>query len=217
MGINAIFLVRRVPAAQVDDARLDALSAGLCRDFGMDRFFVLEGFDAIGDEPLPRDWTARFGAHPFLNDLLACPGTESARRNELYQLVLDDIGPRPARLLTAIGRSMAGRRADGAPAPGLRYEQVGPPVDAEPGECLLEMTMPGRYYSEDYDRGDPMLYAAIAGWLEARLPGCEIWYGGDSGGALIEPFDPPRRQQLIDHARTHGNWRGSWPGTDGAG
>lgn len=208
MGVDAILLIRRVRADWPDPIRLDALSAGLCRDIGADYFFVIEG---SGDDP-ERGWTERFSAHPFLSACLRDGRDESLRerQRELYELIVGDIGPRPERIVRAIGATLAWECDSQAPAPGSRYEQDGPTIEADAGEFLLQIRLTGRYYHEDYARGDPVLYAGIAEWLEANIPGCEVWYGGDSGGAEAQPFGPARRRQLIEHLRAYAPEREHW-------
>jgi hypothetical protein len=68
----------------------------------------------------------------------------------------------------------------------------------------LEVNLFGRYYGEGYERGDfPFLYA-LAKWLDARLPGCVILYGGDSDDRY-EPFDAKRREELFAHFAKNGH------------
>ncbi|MEH6414078.1 hypothetical protein [Pseudomonas sp. CGJS7] len=209
MGIDANILVRRVAADRVDDAWLDAISAGLCRDIGQDRFLSFEEecddcFDAAASA-----WQARFAAHPLYVALSLCDDTDQ-RKRELGELIEEDLGPCRARGQRVIQRSSSCCREPGDPPPGSRYQQDGPPIDADPGECLLEINLFSRYYDEDYARGDPILIAAVADWLDAQIPGCEVWYGGDSSGVLAAPFGRQRRRQLIEHARVHGDPSGYW-------
>lgn len=84
------------------------------------------------------------------------------------------------------------------------------------------VSLSGRYYGEGYERGDLMLYINVAEWLERRLPGCTVYYGGDSGD-VARPFDRIRRGELFDHFAAYGHkpYRGAFdraeimPRTDG--
>ena len=56
-----------------------------------------------------------------------------------------------------------------------------------------------RLYEEGYERGDLPLIIMVAKWLDYRLPGGSVWYGGDSGSAGLTPFDEERRYKLMLH------------------
>jgi|SRR6187549_1416249 len=99
----------------------------------------------------------------------------------------------------AIERTLSRYREDNDPAPGSEYHQDGEPIYAKDGECLLELNLCGRYYGVGYERGDLLLYCGIAEWLEANIPGCEVWYGGDSSGVCAEPFGKDAREALRRH------------------
>lgn len=45
---------------------------------------------------------------------------------------------------------------------------------------VLEIHLMGRYYGEGYERGHWPYYGAIMRFLRVRLPGCRIYYGGDT-------------------------------------
>lgn len=79
------------------------------------------------------------------------------------------------------------------------YTQDGPPIVAEEGECLLEVSMWSRWYGIGYERGDLIFLCSIAEWFEANLPECEVWYGGDSSGVEAEPFTEVMRKKLKNH------------------
>lgn len=74
------------------------------------------------------------------------------------------------------------------------YYQDGPEVVSD--KTLLEVSVWTRYYGEGYERGDILFICAVAEWAEANIPDCEVWYGGDSSGVLLEPFPAARRQEL---------------------
>lgn len=81
----------------------------------------------------------------------------------------------------------------------------------------LRVFLWGRYYGEGYERGDFPLYYALAKWIDTRLPGSVILYGGDTGGEY-ELFDTKRREDLFAHfARVaHKPYRGAFAGIYGA-
>ena len=77
--------------------------------------------------------------------------------------------------------------------------QDGPEIVANPNEQFIRAYLMTRYYGEEYERGDmPFLYL-FGRWLEQRIPQGEVWYGGDSGGCTMEPFDHNRREELLGH------------------
>lgn len=78
----------------------------------------------------------------------------------------------------------------------VAYFQDGDPFVAVPGDQLIEAHLMTRYYHEDYARGHWPTIRAVAEWLEFKFPGCEVWYGGDSSGAVAERFDARRRAEL---------------------
>lgn len=82
---------------------------------------------------------------------------------------------------------------------GHEYHQDGDSICAAPGECLLEVNVWSRYYGPGYERGDLLTLCGIAEWLEANIPGCEVWYGGDSSGVLAEPWPDAKRRELRNH------------------
>ncbi|MFQ6309351.1 hypothetical protein [Lysobacter capsici] len=209
MGVDAVLLVRRVSASRVTEDWLDALSTGLCRDIGADNFMI-ERVSNVAESLALAEWDARFRSHPFHSTWLHCGFDDPDYKRELHELMVQDIGDRPGERSRAIQPTLTLYREDDDPPPGSLYDQCGPDIDADPGECLLEVQMFGRYYGEGYERGDPELYAVVADWLEAQIPGCEIWYGGDSGGVHIEPFDRDRRRRLIEYARARGDLRRRW-------
>lgn len=62
------------------------------------------------------------------------------------------------------------------------WSQDGDPIIADTDEQFIKVNLMGRYYGKGYERGNwPKLRACIF-WLSTRVPNCEVWYGGDSGG-----------------------------------
>jgi hypothetical protein len=85
------------------------------------------------------------------------------------------------------------------------YTQDGDDVEPQDGEQFVELYLRGRYYGVDYERGDYPLYMNLASWLEARLPGCEVWYGGDSSGVVATRFDATERDRVWRHFVLNGH------------
>ena len=79
------------------------------------------------------------------------------------------------------------------------YHQDGEPIFPKPGETFIEVHIATRYYGKGYERGDLRLIMGVAEWLEARIPECDIYYGGDSSGICAEPFDAKARRELFSY------------------
>ncbi len=92
------------------------------------------------------------------------------------------------------------------------YEQDGPDIDPLHGEQFLEVHLWTRYYGEGYERGDWQLIRGVAEFLEIALPGCEVWYGGDSSGVLAELLDQAKREEITAYfyRQGHENYRGAF-------
>lgn len=92
------------------------------------------------------------------------------------------------------------RYAETEEPPGsVYYEDADEPIRANRGECLLEVNLWTRYYGIGYERGDLLTLCAIAEWLEYNIPGCEVWYGGDSSGVCAMPWPDDERRKLREH------------------
>lgn len=85
------------------------------------------------------------------------------------------------------------------------YEQDGSDITPDTGEHFLHVNLSSRYYGPGYERGPAISIIAVAGWLERRIPGAAIWYGGDSSGVIAKPFGKAEREQLFDHFVQHGH------------
>lgn len=86
-----------------------------------------------------------------------------------------------------------------------KIEQDGPDVEPKVGETFLEVHVFTRYYGPGYERGDLPFLIALAEWLDRRIPGCTVLYGGDSSGVCAGVFGPKQRAALLDHfASDHG-------------
>ncbi len=83
--------------------------------------------------------------------------------------------------------------------PGSIYLQDGPDVLARTGECLLQVNVGTRWYGVGYERGDLLGLCAVAEACELIVPRCEVWYGGDSSGVVLEPFPSFTRLALRRH------------------
>lgn len=69
------------------------------------------------------------------------------------------------------------------------------PVD---GEQFIELSLSGRFYGVGYERGDFSFYKSLAEWLEFKMPGARVFYGGDSDVGL-QPFGEVERGELWRH------------------
>ncbi len=61
----------------------------------------------------------------------------------------------------------------------------------------VQVHLMGRYYGEDYARGDLLVYLAVADWIERAFPAALVYYGGDSQETL-GLFGAARRAQLYE-------------------
>lgn len=77
------------------------------------------------------------------------------------------------------------------------YTQDGPTIQPGKGETFIQVYPCSRYYGEGYERGNLPLLIMIAEWLEANIPGGEVWYGGDSSGVEAKKFDKKAREKLF--------------------
>lgn len=84
-----------------------------------------------------------------------------------------------------------------------KWEQDGPDILPEQGEFFYRIAIATRYYGVGYERGDLPFIIGVAEALEHMVPGCEVWYGGDSSGVLAEFFGPLERHRLIEHFYRH--------------
>lgn len=205
MGIDAEILVRRVPTKAVNDEWLKALSFELCTAIGTQHFFISDGLRPMEYATANKAWHEAFNKHHLHSEWsAAASGRNYDAQRTLHARILADVGKPPTQQRLAIDRAGAryiSYREEGEDhnEPGERYDQDGDPIYAEPGECLLELSLSGRFYGESYERGDLLAYCAIAEWLEINIPGCEVWYGGDSSGVLARPFTSDRRNELKRH------------------
>lgn len=65
---------------------------------------------------------------------------------------------------------------------GTSYRLV-PPVAAE---TTFRVRLWTRYYGEGYERGDLPLILGLNRWFQTKLPGCTVYYDGDTDESLAE-------------------------------
>jgi ribosomal protein L37AE/L43A len=85
------------------------------------------------------------------------------------------------------------------------YSQDGDDIVAKPNEQFIELHIFGRYYHEDYARGDWKTLSWIMLWCVYNIPDCEVWYGGDSSGCVAELMTPERMNKMTKYYLTRGN------------
>lgn len=64
------------------------------------------------------------------------------------------------------------------------------------------------FWSPKYPRGEPELIARVAAWLEANVPGGDVWYGHD-GADFLTPFGPDVRAEMLSlwkQGRSDSEW-----------
>jgi hypothetical protein len=84
----------------------------------------------------------------------------------------------------------------------IRSRSDGPiPTAGDDRSTWIEVNLWRAYFSPEYPRGDIGTIVRCAEWLEARLPGCRMWYGHDVDDDNIAPFPPERRRTLLAHAK----------------
>lgn len=78
---------------------------------------------------------------------------------------------------------------------GTRYYEIEEP----PGtKTTFTVRLWGRYYGENYERGDLPTILSLARWFRSKLPGCTVFYGGDTYD-LLSPLTVAREDQLWAH------------------
>jgi hypothetical protein len=211
MGIDAELLIRGVSAKTVSDEWLRETSWRLCQSIGAKHFFITDGLTPVEYVVAHKAWHEAFNSHPSYPQFDAASKASnnyqdprSAEYRAQWQTarnaIIADIGESPKERRLAIERTLTRYREDDDPPPGAEYrEDSDTPIKARRDECLLELSLYGRYYGPGYERGDILIYCAMAEWLEVNIPGCEVWYGGDSSGVCAEPFTEAKRRDLRNH------------------
>ena len=190
MGIDARIVIKYRGDRPTDD-QLARWSWDIGRALGAEHFFISDGLPTAEYGPAIAAWRKAFGDHPLYPQYKA--GNRDSR-----QVILDDIGAPPEELRRAIDFAR-NYEEDDATRDGLVYSQDGPPVRAKDGEWLLEVSVWTRYYGVGYERGDILFLCSVAEWVEANMQPCEVWYGGDSSGVLLERFNDAARTKLRRH------------------
>lgn len=67
---------------------------------------------------------------------------------------------------------------------------------------VLTVHIASRYYGENYERGNLPLILNLARWFRSKLPGCTVFYGGDTTDYL-SPLTLAREDQLWAHFVEH--------------
>jgi len=204
MGIDARMIIRNVPRRIVMDEWLKEMSWRLCTVIGARHFFIRDGLPHSEYKNAYARWEAAWKTHALhaqytdAQNRYWTGGREEATR--LCTAMVSDVGEPPVEMRLALEPTFLCYREDGDPEPGSEYhEDSDKPMKARDGECLLEVSLAGRYYGEGYERGDILTYCSIAEWFEVHIPKCEVWYGGDSSGVVAQRFDEERRRRLRRH------------------
>jgi hypothetical protein len=66
-----------------------------------------------------------------------------------------------------------------------------------PPACWYEANLAVSYYGPGYERGHLPQFLRCAEWLEAAVPGGEVWYGNDVTDDSVHPFGPVARAELL--------------------
>lgn len=209
MGIDAHIVVSKVKRSVATEDTLKLWSWKLCQAIGAKKFFISDGLPPDEYEKANKAWHDAFKAHPLYAEYEAAYNTErnrglfssSEESRALGDRIRADIGEyKVEQLRMAIELTNTRYREDDEPPPGATYSDDGPrELRAAPDEVLLQLNLWGRYYGPGYERGDILTYCAIAEWLEQNIHGCEVWYGGDSGGVELKRFDAEYREELRKH------------------
>lgn len=85
------------------------------------------------------------------------------------------------------------------------YHQDGDTIYPAANEQFIEVHLGTRYYGEGYERGDLPFILSVAEWLERRLRGCQVFYGGDSSGVSAIAFDAVERAKIFAHFADNGH------------
>ncbi len=83
------------------------------------------------------------------------------------------------------------------------YQQDGPTIKPENGETFMRVALFCRFYGIGYERGPIDRILAICRWIEDRIPGATVWYGGDSSGTEARPLTGEYADQLWAHFVQH--------------
>lgn len=192
MGVDAKLLIRNVKHDQVNDEWLKEKSFAICESIGAKNFWISDGLPHKEYDEKNKAWHNKFNSHDLYAKWSNCP--DAANKNALHEQIFADIGPVEEERRLAIDTT---KPYEEEFEEGAVYEQDGPDILAQPWECLLQVSLWTRYYGPGYERGDILTICAICDWLEINIPGCEVWYGGDSSGICAEPFPYTKRREYL--------------------
>jgi hypothetical protein len=105
---------------------------------------------------------------------------------------IDDYKEYPEEYLEATGNELT----DNSPAIFGQDDCDVPYLIAQPNEQFVEVHMFSRYYGEGYERGDWKTLSWVMMWCIFNIPDCEVWYGGDSSGILMEKMTAERMTEM---------------------
>ncbi len=213
MGIDARILLR-VKGEKPTDAQIARWGDGLCRSIGAKHFFISDGLPPVEYRKASKEWHAAFDSHPLHAEYEAARkkddflfGKPNDEWRELHKQILADIGPHKEERRRAIELTNYIYELDDEDEsipveyrePGRCYTQDADTIFAKPGEWFLTVSLWSRYYGIGYERGDLMTLCAVAEWCEVNIPGCSVWYGGDSSGIEAAPWPEKERLKLRKH------------------
>lgn len=205
MGIDARILVR-VTGDKPTDYQISKWSDSICRSIGAKNFIISDGLPPAEYHAAYVAWRKTFESHPeypvHTESVIAAIGKAPYQRRRAIELT-NTIYP----IDDEYGVPVEYRE------PGKCYLQDGNTIFANHNEWFLSVSLWTRYYGFGYERGDLLTICAVAEWCEENIPGCAVWYGGDSSGVCIEPFTKSRRIELRKHlysqsGRDYFNYRG---------
>lgn len=187
MGVDAEMFVRH-KGAPLGETEIRQLAARMCATLGHERFLILR--------PGEFTWESA-GRHA----LSLCP-TVAEKRAE-YQTDYSGAPEYYEGVLRALNDVEDSRHV---------WTQDGPDIIGDPGEQFIRVHLWTRYYGPGYERGDWSIIRATAEFLEAAIPGCEVWYGGDSSGVCAAPLGEAERATMTAYwlSKGHENYRAAF-------
>lgn len=165
----------------LSEADVRRLAAEMVAEFGEGRFWI----DRAGERDLIPGLTPPAGHHA----LWIAPSLGQLRAMASHPLYG---GPNKKQFAAL-------RNADeGAP---VWMAPDGAPIVGGPDEQFIGVELTSRYYGFNWGSGDWPFLRALMDWLEDRVRGAAIWYGGDWGDTGIHLTTPGDRQRLEAHYR----------------
>lgn len=74
--------------------------------------------------------------------------------------------------------------------------------DEDEGGKWFDINLLRAFYSQGYERGDIDLFAKIAEWFEAKIPGCRVYYGNDCDDRSLILFDGSKRSEFLQYSKS---------------